>query len=144
MKDLAFSPEPLPDDYFKKMGAEPEQAIEIIESIRQDKQKVFSANLPNQGQVPNLPFQAVVESPAVAGAGGITPLQQESLAPGLAGTLVTRLQWVETIVDAALEGSRQKFIQALLIDGSVDSVDTAEKLADDLLAAHQEYLPQFK
>jgi alpha-galactosidase/6-phospho-beta-glucosidase family protein len=47
-------------------------------------------------------------------------------------------------VDAALEGSRDKFIQALLLDGSVESIDQATKLADDLLSAQAQYLPQFK
>jgi len=47
-------------------------------------------------------------------------------------------------VDAALEGSRKKFIQALIIDGAVDSIDTATKLADELLVAQAQYLPQFK
>jgi alpha-galactosidase len=51
---------------------------------------------------------------------------------------------VETIVEAALEGSRDKFIQALIIDGSVESLQMAADLADDLLAAHAPYLPQFR
>jgi alpha-galactosidase/6-phospho-beta-glucosidase family protein len=62
----------------------------------------------------------------------------------LAGTLATRYQWVETIVEAALEGSRDKFIQALVLDGYVDSFDMATKLADDLLTEQAVHLPQFK
>jgi alpha-galactosidase/6-phospho-beta-glucosidase family protein len=50
---------------------------------------------------------------------------------------------VETTVEAALEGSHKKFVQALLIDGAVKSVETAYRLADDLLEAQKEYLPQF-
>ena len=34
-------------------------------------------------------------------------------------------------------------LQALVLDGAVDSMDNAEKLADDMLAAHAEYLPRF-
>jgi len=66
------------------------------------------------------------------------------MAAGLAGTLATRFQWVETVVDAALEGSRDKFVQALLLDGAVDSVGMAYDLADELLGAQAPYLPQFK
>ena len=54
-----------------------------------------------------------------------------------------RLAWVELIVEAALEGSRDKFVQALVIEGAVDSLDTARKLADELLTAQAQYLPQF-
>jgi alpha-galactosidase len=55
--------------------------------------------------------------------------------------LATRYQWAETIVEAALEGSRAKFIQALVLDGYVSSLDRAAALADDLLAAQAAYLP---
>ena len=144
MQEMARSPSPLPDDYLERIGGEHEQVTEIIESIRRDEGRVFSANLPNTGQVPNLPAEAIVECPCVADAGGLRPIAQPPLAPAIAGTLATRMQWVETVVEAALEGSRRKFIQALLLDGAVTSVDHAERLADDLLAAQAAFLPQFR
>jgi alpha-galactosidase/6-phospho-beta-glucosidase family protein len=51
---------------------------------------------------------------------------------------------VETIVEAALEGNRDKFIQALILDGWVSSMDLAAKLADELLAAQAPYLPHLR
>jgi alpha-galactosidase/6-phospho-beta-glucosidase family protein len=48
---------------------------------------------------------------------------------------------VETIVEAALEGSRTKFIQALVLDGYVTTYEMATALADDLLAAQAAHLP---
>jgi alpha-galactosidase len=144
MAALAESPDALPADYFEKIGGEHEQVIEIIESIRSGGDRLYSANLPNAGQVPNLPPDAVVESPAVAGVFGLRPVLLPPLAPALAGTLASRFEWVETVVEAALEGSRTKFAQALLIDGAVTSVDMAWRLADELLAAQKEYLPAFR
>jgi alpha-galactosidase len=67
-----------------------------------------------------------------------------SLPSGIVGTLATRYQWVETIVEAALERSRDKFIQALILDGAVSSVDQAVALADDLLAAQAAHLPAWE
>ena len=113
-------------------------------AIRADTGRIFSANLPNAGQVPNLPADAVIECPAVATANGLRPISLPPLSPGLVGTLATRLAWVETTVDAALEGSRDKFVQALVLDGAVSSIDMARRLADDLLTAQQEYPPQFE
>jgi alpha-galactosidase/6-phospho-beta-glucosidase family protein len=49
--------------------------------------------------------------------------------------------WVETVVEAALEGSRDKFVQALVLDGAAGSMEMAQALADTLLAAQAEYLP---
>jgi len=143
MRSAALSDDPLPDDYFDRIGGEHEQVLDIIRAIRSDAGDVYSANLPNAGQVPNLPADAIVESPAVATGAGLQPIPQPPMAPGLVGTLATRLAWVETVVEAALEGSRAKVVQALVLDGSVDSIATAVKLADELLAAHAQYLPQF-
>jgi len=145
MREQALSDDPLPEDYFEHVGGEGEhqQVTDIVESIRLDLGQVFSTNMPNCGQAPNLPPEAVLEAPTVATAAGLKPIAQRPLPTGIAGTLATRLQYVETIVDAALEASRQKFIQALILDGWVSSVDTATKLADEMLAAHAEYLPGF-
>lgn len=143
MEADAFGPEPLPAEYWHRIGGEHEQVLDIIEAIRNDTGQRFSANLPNQGQVPSLPPDAVVECPAIATGGGLRPIGQPSLPQGVAGTLATRFGWVETVVEAALEGSRAKFVQALVLDGSCPSLQVAEQLADDLLEAQAEYLPRF-
>ncbi|MGQ0602604.1 MAG: family 4 glycosyl hydrolase [Anaerolineales bacterium] len=141
MRADALDPKPLTDAYFERFGGEHEQVIEIIDSIRRERGQVYSANLPNTGQVPNLPPEAIVEAPAVADGAGLRPIAQSPLPPALVGTLASRYQWVETVVEAALEGSREKFLQSLVLDGSVTSIEQAAALADELLAAHQEHLP---
>ena len=144
MRELALSPEPLPDDFFAQFGGEHEQVIDIIDSIETDAGRCYSANLANTGQIPNLPPDAVVEGPAVADGSGLHALSVGALPSGIAATLVSRLAVVETIVDAALTGSRDLFVQALVADGSCPSLAVAGKLADDLLAAHAEHLPRFE
>jgi alpha-galactosidase len=144
MRRDALSAQALPADYFRRGEGEHEQVLDIIQSIRQADGKAYSANLPNQGQVPNLPLEAVLESPAAATASGLKAIAQKPLPPGIAGTLATRLQWVETVVEAALEGSRDKFVQALVLDGWVDSLDKAAAMADELLVAQAQYLPKFR
>jgi alpha-galactosidase len=140
MRAEAEGPEPLKADYFDRMGGEHEQAMDIIRAIRGNTPKLYSANLPNTGQAPNLPLGAVVEGPAVTDANGLHALALPPLPAGIAGTLATRFQWVEVVVEAALERSRDKFIQALILDGGVTSPDVAVKMADDLLAAQRAYL----
>jgi alpha-galactosidase len=142
MIEEASSPRPLPPDYLDHIEGEHEQVIEIIESIRRDLGRVYSVNLPNRGQVPNLPPDVIVECPAVAVRGGLRPIAVPEFDSGLAAQLATRFQWAETIADAALQGSREKFVQAMLLDGSVPSLEAAERLAADLLLAQAEYLPQ--
>jgi alpha-galactosidase len=143
MRELALSPDPLPDSYLDGFGGEHEQVVDILDSILTDAGRVYSANVPNARQVANLPRDAVIECPAAATAQGMRPVDVGALPSGLAATLVSHLAVVETIVDAALQGSRDLFVQALVADGSVASLDVASRLADDLLAAHADHLPQF-
>jgi alpha-galactosidase len=143
MSEDAFSSGPLGEEYFERISGEHEQVMEIIESIRMDKRRVYSANLPNRALVLNLPGEAILELPASAGKGGLMPLVVGELPSALAGILAMRLAWVETVVEAALEGSREKFIQALVLDGAVESLEQATGLADELLQAQAEHLPWY-
>ena len=141
MEEIALSRQPLDEAFFERIGGEHEQVMDIIESIRTNAGRVYSANLPNRGQVPNLPLEAIVEAPAIADNRGLTPIPQPPLPTGTAGTLASRFAWVETVVEAAsAKADRDKFIQALVLDGSVGSLEMAAKLADELLAAQAEYL----
>jgi alpha-galactosidase len=144
MRQEAFLNGPLPDDYFQRIGGERSMAFGILDSMRRDLGQVYSANVPNRGQIPNLPEDAVIECPAIADGSGLRPMLLDALPSGITGLLATRLAWVEATVEAALEGSRDKFIQALLLDGAVDSLATASALADDFLSAQAELLPQFQ
>jgi alpha-galactosidase len=144
MREHALSRRPLPDDYFGAGAGEHEQAMEILDCIRSGTPRIYSANLPNRGQVSNLPEEAILECPAVTGSEGLRPVVLPPLDPALVGTLAARFQWVEVLVEAALRGSRERFVQALLLDGAVRSVPEAESLANDLIAAHIRHLPQFR
>jgi alpha-galactosidase len=46
-------------------------------------------------------------------------------------------------VDAAVEGSREKALQCLLLDPVIIDIGTARKILDDYLMSYKEYLPQF-
>lgn len=143
MRADAASPKPLDASYFDKVEGEQEQVVEIIRSIRENTPRQFFANLPNTGQIPNLPMGVIVETPAVTDGRGIHAVMQKPLPAAAVGVLATRYQWVEVITEAALTGNRDKFITALILDGGVHSTDEAVSLADELLAAQQAYLPQF-
>lgn len=143
MREEAFSRHPLAAGSVRRFSEEPEQLPEILENIRRGTGRAWSANLPNGNRVPNLPPEAVVEGSAAAVRGGMRLLPEPPFPAALAGTLSTRFQWVETVVEAALEGSRDKFVQALLLDGAVTSPGQADKLADALLAAQAAHLPLF-
>jgi alpha-galactosidase len=142
METDSHSSDPLPEAYFASQSGEQEQVVEILQAVQANEPKLFFANLPNHGQAPNLPMGMVVETPAVTDGRGIHAVQQAPLPAAAAGALATRFAWVETITEAALEGSREKFIQALILDGAVGSPDAAVRLADELIDAQEAYVPK--
>ncbi|MCK4522881.1 hypothetical protein KAU05_01945 [Candidatus Aerophobetes bacterium] len=133
----------LNSEVFSKFSGEHSQTLEIITSIYKDQRKIFSANLPNNGAIPNLPSYAVLEMPAVANGKGFLPLGIDYFPDSLAAIINQRLACVELTVDAALEGDRKLMVEAMLADGAVRNRGTAEKLTDELLKAHKGLLPQF-
>ena len=143
MLAVARSSEPLPRTYFENVPGESEQLMQMMQSLLRDERKVFSVNVPNGGSVPGLPEDAVLEMPAAAGAAGFSPLQSRRLPPALTAKLLAKIAAIEVTVQAALNGSFDLFVEALLTDGSVNEPDAAVALARDLIAAHKSYLPQF-
>jgi alpha-galactosidase len=143
MSKLSKGETRLNSEVFSKFTGEHSQTLQIITSIYKDQRKIFSANLPNNGAIPNLPSYAVPEMPAVASGRGFLPLRIDYFPDSLAAIINQRLACVELTVDAALEGDRRLMVEAMLADGAVRNRGTAQKLTDELLKAHKGLLPQF-
>ena len=143
MLAVARSSDRLPASFFENVPGESEQLVEMMQSLLRDQRHVYSVNMPNGGTVPGLPAQAVLEMPAAAGAAGFTPLQSPALPPALTAKLLSKIAAVEVTVEAALTGSFDLFVEALLTDGTVSEPDKAAALARDLIEAHKAHLPQF-
>ncbi len=140
---IANSPDPLPKSYYENVPGESEQLLEIMHSLLYDRRDVFSVNLPNIGQAPYLPKDAVLECNASAVAGGFAALMADELPAALIAKLTSKIEAIEITVDAAVKGSRALMVEALLADGTVGQPDVAVRLADELIAEHRAYLPQF-
>ena len=143
MLAIARSPEPLPLAYYENVPGESEQFLQIIHSLLHDRREVFSVNLPNQGQAAWLPQGAVVECNASALGGGFAALQADALPMALVAKLNAKIAAVEITVDAAVKGSLDLMVEALLADGTVGTPELARLLADDLIEGHREFLPHF-
>jgi len=118
-------------------------AVQIMLAIAANETKEFHVNVPNEGCVTNLPEGSIVEVPALVDANGVKPLCMGKLPKGVVGLTQSLITWQELTVDAALSGSRDLVLQALLAHPWVLSVKQAEALCDEMLSAHAAYLPQF-
>lgn len=121
-----------------------EEIADIIAAIANGRSLRTIVNLPNRGQIDNLPREAVVETLGVVGAAGAHGISAGSLPPGVLNTLHPHVINQEMIVDAALTGSRELALQALLGDPLVHDFRSAPLMLDELLEAHADYLPQFQ
>ncbi len=121
-----------------------EGALEVIENIAGAGDHVHLAlNLPNDGQIPNLPQGAIVETPGVISGSGAQAIHVGPL-PGPVAELCQReLTVVRLSVDAAVHGDRQAALQCLLLDPVIRDIDIARSVLDDYLNIYRAYLPQF-
>jgi len=102
-------------------------------------------NLPNVGQVGNLPRDAIVETLGVVDVTGAHGLAFGDLPDGVQSVLEHHVRQQELTVRAALAGSRTLALQVLLNDplSSPLSVTQAEHLLEELLEANRSFLPRF-
>jgi len=143
MRAQALGEKPLDEQVFERAVGEHEQLLEILRSIERDERRIFSANLPNHGAVPNLPYEAILELPAAATATGLRPLQIRDFPDSLAAIITRKLSAALLTMEAALAGDRGLFVEALLADGAVTDPEVARKMGEELLEAHRQYLPSF-
>ena len=126
------------------LDTDSEGALEMIENISGASTHYhLAANLPNVGQIANLPLGATVETPVVVDGAGIHPVHVGALPEPIAELCRRETTVAQLCVDAAAEGSREKALQCLLLDPVITDIETAKKILDDYLVSYKGYLPQF-
>jgi 6-phospho-beta-glucosidase len=98
-------------------------------------------NIRNNGTLPFLADDAVVEVPATIGAAGASAGPVAPVAPVLRGLIAHVSAYEELALDAALRGGRQRVEAALLAHPLIGQWDLAVSMADRLLAENAAYLP---
>ncbi len=126
------------------LDTDSEGALEMIENVAGGTTHYhLAANLPNVGQITNLPMGATVETPVVVDGAGIHPVHVGALPEPIAELLRRETTAAQLCVDAAVEGSREKALQCLLLDPIITDIQVAQKILDDYLTEYKNSLPQF-
>lgn len=121
-----------------------EGALEVIENIQKDSDFLWEAvNIPNSGQIPNLPQGAIVELPGVLNAEGVTGMPVGAMPGGIVELLRREITVSHLTADAVMEGDRSLALQALLLDPVIRDMDIADRILADYLTAYKKYLPSF-
>lgn len=125
------------------VGSVSDLAVAVIMAIITDARKLFVANLPNIGQISNLPHEAIVEGPVVIGAFGAQPIAVGDIPETLLPITEILARNCTLTVDAALSGDRQMLFYALMSNPLVDSITKATPMMEEMLKAQAKWLPQF-
>lgn len=97
-------------------------------------------NTHNNGTLPFLPDDAVIEVQASVDGSGATPLAVPALDPLFSGLIANVTAYEDLALHAALHGGRDRVFKALLAHPLVGQYEYAEKLTDDLVAHNREHL----
>jgi 6-phospho-beta-glucosidase len=97
-------------------------------------------NTYNNGTLPFLPDDAVIEVQAAVDGKGATPLAVPALDPLYAGLIANVTAYEDLALEAALRGGRDRVFKALLAHPLVGQIDYAEQLTDQLIAHNREHL----
>jgi alpha-galactosidase len=122
-----------------------EMVAPMIDAFLRDKPRTFPLNLPNAGQVLDLPADVVVEAMVVADGEGLNPRDELHAPPLFAEWLRRIVSSQEATVEAALTGDRGKVAEAMVLDplaGRID-IDDVWRMADEMITATKQWLPQF-
>ena len=120
-----------------------EAAAQLIASLHADTRDEQVVDIRNDGALPDLPDDAVVEIPAAIGADGAKAERLAPLAPEMLG-LVQQLKAYERLtVKAAVDGDREAALKALLANPLIAQYKIARPLLDALLEANRKHLPRF-
>jgi len=109
-----------------------------------ERRKIDAVNLPNLGSIPNLPDDMVVEVPAEVDSRGLKACQMEPLPEGAAGLLRPYAAIHKLLVEAFAEHSKNKLVQAVLLDPTCRSYRGAVDMVDEMIRLQKGILPPLK
>ena len=118
-------------------------AVRLMASLHAGTGDVQVVDMRNDGAIPGLPDDAVVETTAVVDASGARPLPQRPMPSEMLGLVQHAKAYERLAVKAACSGSRDDVVRALLANPLVGQYPLAADLADEMLAANRQHLPRF-
>lgn len=122
-----------------------ELVASLLEGLVTGSARHLPMNLPNTGQVENLPPGSVVECIGLSGAEGLRPRDRVTV-PSVLGEYLRRVvASQELTVEAAVTGDRGTVLQAMLADPTAGSLpyEHVVSMTEELLGATAAWLPQF-
>ena len=127
-----------------KLSQTGEDGVNQIRAILGLSEMITNVNLPNIGQIPNLPLGAVVETNAIFRDNGVVPVSAGDLPIEIYPLIARIVAEQEMIVEAALNRDLEAAFRAFVNDPLVNlSVSDARALFDEMVDNTKEYLTEY-
>jgi 6-phospho-beta-glucosidase len=119
-------------------------AVSLIDSLANDKRDVHVVNIKNNGTLPFMADDDIVEIAAVIGADGATPVPvTERINDHIVGLMRVVKTYEKYAVKAAITGDDDYAIKGLLVHPLVGDWEKTVACFNELKEAHKEFLPQY-
>ncbi|MDE9449829.1 alpha-glucosidase/alpha-galactosidase [Aliiroseovarius sp. Z3] len=121
-----------------------EFAAEMMNAIITGQPYVAYGNLPNTGQIPQLPMGAAVETPCLVDMNGVQPSVVTDIPPQLVALMRSQINVQELTVRALVDENPEHLYHAAMMDPHMAAeldLRQIRSLVDDLLVAHGNWNP---
>ena len=118
----------------------------IMNAIETNIPYMIGGNVMNNGLIPNLPSNCVVEVPCLVDSNGVQGCYVGNLPEQCAGLNRSHISVHLLTIEAALTKNKDKIYQAAMLDPHTAaelSLDDIRSMCDDLIEAHGDILPKY-
>ncbi len=121
-----------------------EAGLDVVSAIFNNSGNVQIVDYPNLGSLPGIPREDVAQIPCLINRVGVWPIAMGNDIPRHMVSFIQASKHYEILaVEAAMEGSYHKALEALVASPSVNSFEKSKNALDELLVAHKDDLPNF-
>lgn len=118
--------------------------VELAMSIAYNRKDTFLLMVKNDGIVNNLDEGMMLEVACRVGINGAEPFHVGHVPTFEKGLLEGQYAYEKLTVDATLEGSYQKALQALVVNRTVVDTDLARTILNEYIEVNKDYFPRFQ
>lgn len=118
--------------------------VDIAYAIIHNTHERFTVNMMNHGAISNFDMNAVVEIPAYIGSHGAETINVGEIPTFQKGLMEMQKAYEKKTVEAALKGSYQAAIEAVMLNKTIPNYNIGKKVLDELYEANKQYWPELK
>ena len=125
-------------------GSHGDWISDLAVAIKNDTKARFLVITENRGTIPNMPYDAMVEVLAYIGKNGPEVIARGPIPLFQQGLMMQQVNSEKLIVEACVENSYEKALQAFTLNKTVPSMRVAKAILDDMIEANKGYWPELR